>query len=175
MRKMAEQSGAGHKQKEAELEKRSGGSHGYGSEAAVDKGAHLQVGPAGWGAATRSSRRLYPEYAAKWHYHVRNSSFSGLSLLKRLPWPVLQLGALLSPEVCVATGSHVEFRGVPMPLLAVWMDVWFMLLPAAMGQGASIAVVRMTTDSQLRMRDIVAFCDNLSLPPKRETVQTGSY
>ena len=109
---MAEQSGAGHKQKEAELEKRSGGSHGYGSEAAVDKGAHLQVGPAGWGAATRSSRRLYPEYAAKWHYHVRNSSFSGMDFLEGPPLSVMPLRAMCGSVVLMWPGGRVDVFGL---------------------------------------------------------------
>ncbi|KAL6083915.1 hypothetical protein STEG23_020814 [Scotinomys teguina] len=45
------------------------------------------------------------------------------------------------------------------------------------GKGASFAVVLMTADSQLRMRDIEGFHDNLSpprtTPPK--TFYTGSY
>ena len=96
----------------------------------------------------------------------KKGSFCGLDLLKRPLWSVLleaMCGLCYSQRPCGCQGSMLPLEESTAYAAA-----------GCYGHGSFFAVMSMTGDSQLRMRDPEGFCDTL-LPSPSETVWAGSH
>lgn len=80
---------------------------------------------------------------------VKKGSFSGLSLLKRLLWPMLPSEAVFMSVIHVAARYYADVHslGGRDPCCQLKTMLKSMLLQAAMGKEASFAVVLMSADS----------------------------
>lgn len=65
--------------------------------------------------------------------------------------------------VFAATEGHDEVRG-PSSHWQPYGSPWSMLPLPVLGKEATLAVVSMTPDSEVRRRDVKGFCNNSSLP-----------
>lgn len=107
-------------------------------------------------------------------------------------WPLLKativpvtyavVNSTLMSMVCAATRNYVEVQWYMLLLEAMWISMimlpesrrslWSVLPLTIKGREASCAMVLMTANSWLELRDIDGFYDNISFPapPPKETV-----